>query len=384
MANRFEVMTLEELTTLVEKGKEENGQPLTNDDLVTIRTRMEYWQKVKDTLKSLKRTIHDDEDDNNPLSKRIDIKYESVEILNLHSSIRAWTDWKADLERMWRGAAWKYQSDDLKVIKATSKMDSACRARWTSYIRNNPTDEKDYPRFIEWTRTLIKDNVNFDSTVYEEYQGAAQREGQSPLDFDAYLSAVERELPKTPDDVRANILFSKLRNDVRNQIKLSGITSLPATRMEMVSLAQRMWEGLRQDGRLSYRTRNVTSHDHQGNTSGQNDQQGQEHSFHNRPHNGYRGRSRGNGGRGGTRTGNTLRLDPITADAKDKDKIPPGVNKAGNITCHKCGKPGHFRINCPRKGEQPVRIHHRRKAPENLLIMSNSDSSNDELSETVD
>jgi len=38
MANRF---TLEGLITLVEKGKEENGQALTNDDLIAIQTRME-------------------------------------------------------------------------------------------------------------------------------------------------------------------------------------------------------------------------------------------------------------------------------------------------------------------------------------------------------
>jgi hypothetical protein len=87
MMNRFETLTLEELVRLVEKGKEDNGQPLTNDDLVAIQTRIEYWQKVKDTLKSLKRMIHDDEDGNH--SKRIDIKYESVEILNPHSSIHA-------------------------------------------------------------------------------------------------------------------------------------------------------------------------------------------------------------------------------------------------------------------------------------------------------
>jgi hypothetical protein len=87
--NPFETLTLEELVRLVEKGKEDNGQPLTNDDLVAIQTRMEYWQKVKDTLKSLKRTVRDDEDDNNPFSKRIDIKYESAEILNPHSSIHA-------------------------------------------------------------------------------------------------------------------------------------------------------------------------------------------------------------------------------------------------------------------------------------------------------
>ena len=104
--------------------------------------------------------------------------------------------------------------------------------------------------------------------------------------------------------------------------------------------------------------------------------------FHYHPHNGYRGRTRGKEGRGGTQTENMSRLDPVNADTKDEDKIPPGVNKAGDLTCHKCGKPEHFRINCPRKGGQPVRIQHRRKAPENLLIMSNSDSSDDELSET--
>ncbi|KAN0075695.1 hypothetical protein V8E54_006965 [Elaphomyces granulatus] len=49
------------------------------------------------------------------------------------------------------------------------------------------------------------------------------------------------------------------------------------------------------------------------------------------------------------------RLDPVNADTKDEDKIPPGVNKAGDLTCHKCGKPEHFRINCPRKGGQPGR-----------------------------
>jgi Zinc knuckle len=383
MANRFETLTLEELVTLVEKGKEQDGRSLTNDDLVAIQTRMEYWQKVKDTLKSLKRTIRDDDDDDNSVPKRIDIKYESAEILNLHSSIRAWTDWKADLERMWRGAAWKYQSDDLKVIKATSKMDRACRARWTSYLRNNPADESNYSHFLEWTRTLIKDNVNFESTLYEEYQGAVQREGQSPLDFDAYLSAVERELPEAPDDVRANIFFSKLHKDVRNQIKLSGITSLPTARTEMVSLAQRMWEGLRQEGRRSDRTRNFASRNSQVDISGQEDQQsqtrGQQYFPRYRHHNGYRGRGRENGGPEDAQTGYTSRPDPVNTDTKGKDKSRPGINKAGDLSCHKCGKPGHFRINCPQKDEQPARIQHGRKAPENLPI---SDSSDDELPET--
>jgi zinc knuckle protein len=190
------------------------------------------------------------------------------------------------------------------------------------------------------------------------------------LDFDAYLSAVERELPEASDDVRANIFFSKLRENVRNQIKLSGITSLPDTRTEMVSLAQRMWEGLRQEGRLSYRTRNFASRSSQVDISGQKDQQsqmrGRQYFPRYRHHNGYRGRGRGNGGRGGIR-GYTSRPDTVN-NMKDKD----GVNKAGELTGFQCGKVGHFKFDCPEKNEQPARIQHKRKVPEDL-----SDSSDD-------
>jgi len=109
-------------------------------------------------------------------------------------------------------------------------MDKAWRARWTSYLRNNSSYESDYGHFLQWTRRLIKDNANFESTVYEEYQDAVQRESQSPLDFDAYQSVVERELPEAPDAVRANIFYSKLHQDVRKHIKLLGLTALPTTR----------------------------------------------------------------------------------------------------------------------------------------------------------
>ena len=128
-------------------------------------------------------------------------------------------------------------------------------------------------------------------------------EEQSSLDFDAYLSAVERELLEAPDDVRANIFFLnfiKTFEPTWNKALWNHLSSCYP--MEMISLAQRMWKGLRQEGRLSYRTRNVTSSSHQGNASGQSDQQGQirgqEHSFHNRPHNGHHNCDRGNGGWG--------------------------------------------------------------------------------------
>jgi hypothetical protein len=81
--------------------------------------------------------------------------------------------------------------------------------------------------------------------VYEEYKDATQLDNQSPVDFDAYLSVIECELPNAADDVLANRFYSKLGDDVKQQIKVSGLGMLLKTCTEMVALAQRVWEGMR-------------------------------------------------------------------------------------------------------------------------------------------
>ena len=84
--------TLEELVAMIEQGRDSNGRPWANEDLAAIQTRMEHWQRLRDSLAALKRKGRDNDNDNDIAPKRIDIKYESVEILTLRSSIRAWTN----------------------------------------------------------------------------------------------------------------------------------------------------------------------------------------------------------------------------------------------------------------------------------------------------
>ena len=60
----------------------------------------------------------------------------------------------------------------------------------------------------------MRNNISFETTVYEEYEKAKQRENQSPVDFDAYLSSIERELPETPDWVLAHHFYAKLDEPV--------------------------------------------------------------------------------------------------------------------------------------------------------------------------
>ena len=115
----------------------------------TFLNQLQYYldgalQKAKDSLKSLKRTIRDADNDDNPVSKRILsmslLKPRLFTLLFEHGPT-------GRLTSIAKGAAWKYQSDDLKPIKATSKMAKACRAAGTSYFRKNPADENNYFRF---------------------------------------------------------------------------------------------------------------------------------------------------------------------------------------------------------------------------------------------
>ncbi|KAK9366555.1 hypothetical protein V1509DRAFT_660022 [Lipomyces kononenkoae] len=181
-----------------EQKSSNRGETFNNDDLDAIQAKIARWRRLRKEAQGAKNDLKrrergDDEFIEGGSGKRIDIKYDEVESLTLTSSFRAWTDWNADLERVWAGASWKYERDNLKIIKAVSKMENT---------RRRPS-------------AIIK------------------------------VLSIERELPEVADTVSANQFYAKLTEEVVNQIRLSGLQELPSIRGGMVALAQRVWEGLR-------------------------------------------------------------------------------------------------------------------------------------------
>ena len=63
------------------------------------------------------------------------------------------------------------------------------------------------------------------------------------MQFNAYLSAIERDLPRTTDKAAAMTFYSKLDPQLRRQFQKADI-SIPETRAKCVAVAQRVWEGL--------------------------------------------------------------------------------------------------------------------------------------------
>ncbi|KAK9427233.1 hypothetical protein V1505DRAFT_417614 [Lipomyces doorenjongii] len=318
-SNRFDTFSLEELLQIVDDGMDTDGAPLNNNDLHAIQVRIVSWRRLQNEVQGAKNDLKrrgraDDDVIEGVPGKRIDIKYDEVDLLTLKSSFRAWTDWKADLERVWAGATWKYQRDNLKI--------QGC---------------------------LENGQGLFETTVYEEYEKATQRNNQSPVDFDAYLSSIERELPEVPDSVQANRFYAKLNEDVVKQIKISGLQTLPNTPTGMVALAQRVWEGLRLK-------RNTPVSEVKINGSSTLPGQSQRPRPWNKLYNGRPGRQ-------------------SSGDKSTKiEKQEP--------TCYLCGELGHIKPDCRHKDEQTKskskpRIQQQRVAQRNQAS-SDEDSSENE------
>ena len=66
---------------------------------------------------------------------------------------------------------------------------------------------------------------------------AQQLLGKSPIQFNAYLAAIERDLPQQPETVLAITFHSKLTEELKKQFRASNI-SIPETRAKCVAVAQ--------------------------------------------------------------------------------------------------------------------------------------------------
>jgi hypothetical protein len=123
----------------------------------------------------------------------------------------------------------------------------------TTIAPRHPDDEYNWKTFITWVEQTIRDHGNFEMNTYSEWTSARQNPDQSPWTFDAYLTSLECELEPASERTRAMDFLSKLQPSLKQTIDLSGVNPLPQTRQEMVSLATRMWEGLKKKDRWQKR-----------------------------------------------------------------------------------------------------------------------------------
>jgi hypothetical protein len=170
------------------------------------------------------------------------IKITPTYTLRVSSSLREWGDWKRDIERVFEGDPHLYYAGNQKILKALDYLDANLKSLW--YTHSDQQDGiRNWSTFVAWTRDNIQNGQNAIATLYEQFNAAKQLSEKSPVQFNAYLSAIERDLPQQDDKASAMAFYSKLTRELKRQFKTSDIT-IPETRAQCVAVAQRVWEGL--------------------------------------------------------------------------------------------------------------------------------------------
>ena len=235
-------MTLRQMQEMVD------NQVLSPEQLRILGERIQGLVRIR----TGKRAHEDSEnEDDRPRKRKADhdLKYTNIKELKIGATLKAWSDWKIEIQRAFDASPYKYDNDCTKVIKALSHLDEDSKTLWNNYIRTNPDAEYDWEAFIAWLDTTVRDQGNDEVAIQIEWAKARQRFDQTPWAFDAHLTSLEREMEPKGERTRAMEFFSRLRYSLRRAIRLSGINPLPQTRQAMLSLATRMWEEIKHEER---------------------------------------------------------------------------------------------------------------------------------------
>src|SRR5436190_8932360 len=255
------------------------------------------------------------------------IKITPSYILKVSSSLREWGDWKKDMERVFEGDPYTYQKGSQKILKALDYMDSSLKSLWYTYNDQQKGIRK-WLTFLSWTRDNIQNGQNTTAMLYEQLNSAKQLPEKSPVQFNAYLSAIERDLPQQDEKASAMMFYSKLTRELKRQFKTSDIP-IPETRAKCVAVAQRVWEGLH----------------------GSEERKGPEN---------YKGsKEKDDSSQKYPRTGSKRdRKDQYHLSHRHKDDGNKEKRKSileKEVIYFKCNKPGHYAPDCPDRKESTKR-----------------------------
>ena len=203
-------MTLRQMQEMVD------NQILSTEQLRILSDRIRGLTRAR----AGKRVNEDSDEDDRPRKRRADhdLKYSNIKELKIGATLKAWSDWKIEVQRAFDASPYKYDNNCTKVIKALSHLDEDSKTLWNNHIRTHPDEEYDWEAFITWLKDTIRDQGNDEVATQLEWSRARQRFDQTPWAFDAHLTSLEREMEPKGERTRAIEFFSRLRPSLQRAI----------------------------------------------------------------------------------------------------------------------------------------------------------------------
>ncbi len=336
-------MSIEELMGLLE----DRTTTLTPEEFRLVKDHCERYTLLA-SLQGAKRKM-DAPEDGAPAPKRREFKYTNIEKLTIGASLRKFTDWKADMERLFQGNTEKFGTDSMKLIAAHQYMDTKAKTLWQTHIHTNPGDDRWGP-FLQWAQQMVTQGANFEITTYQEHHNAKQRPSQSPVRFDAYLSALESVMGERGNTVNTMDFFTRSQVGCKPEWNSQDESNSR-------SPDKRWWPSLSESGTgWNGREKSERTKEELATAKKPRQQPSSRPSVHYRTDRAAEAEAGDKASEAAVEAAgiNSLqdRAGPIAGlDLhRKKNPFPTGRNAKGEACCFKCGSTAHFAAKCDGSG----------------------------------
>jgi hypothetical protein len=236
------------------KEKRDNEEPDTQDSGSTATP-------TEDTRTSAAKRRRDTESEGRPTSprkahSRSDIRVVKPDTYN-GKSLHALREYVRRCETAFRLRPESYPDDARRVLYASQFLTGESAEAWLRLESENGEDNTTWEQYTTFLRDLQQDPITRATSMARRYNDAAQRPGQTVVQFANYMDQLEAELPSYTDAQRMQHLYAKLLPDIRTV--LNNYQELPKTRTDLIKLATQLEANLPARTRLAQATREATN-----------------------------------------------------------------------------------------------------------------------------
>ncbi len=174
--------------------------------------------------------------------------------------LRKHREWIRDVEISFWNISWHFESDEKKILYCMIYLKNESKKLWFDHEETMSAAQQTWFNFIDFLLNLIKDSMNRDIVMTQQYANALQRSDQMIQTFAAHLSILKHQLSWYSDEHKRAHLFIKLRSELR--VIITNVQSISITRDALINLVARLKTNLRKEHVLSSkRFRDENSHD---------------------------------------------------------------------------------------------------------------------------
>ncbi len=157
--------------------------------------------------------------------------------------------WIHDVKISFWNISWYFKSDEKKILYCMIYLKNESKKLWFNHEETMSAAQQMWFNFIDFLLNLIKNLMNRDIDVTQQYTNASQRSDQMIQTFAAHLSTLKHQLSLYSDEHKRAHLFIKLRSELH--VIITNVQSISITWDMLINLVARLKTNLRKEHVLS-------------------------------------------------------------------------------------------------------------------------------------